>query len=93
MLTVLGLIQATLQLLVIRMHILRRRQWKAIDEKLERLESFQQFKASSACAATHMPCKRRASHSVSRAPCHRYYAYERTVPSAAGAGRPPVDVR
>jgi len=38
MLTVLGLVQATLLLLVIRMHILRRRQWKAIDEKLERLQ-------------------------------------------------------
>ena len=38
MLTVLGLIQATLLLLVIRMHILRPRQWKAIDEKLERLQ-------------------------------------------------------
>jgi CRISPR/Cas system CSM-associated protein Csm4 (group 5 of RAMP superfamily) len=38
MLTVLGLVQATLLLLIIRMHILRRRQWKAIDEKLERLQ-------------------------------------------------------
>jgi hypothetical protein len=38
MLTVLGLVQATLLLLVIRMHILRRRQWRAIDEKLEHLQ-------------------------------------------------------
>jgi hypothetical protein len=38
MLTVLGLVQTALLLLVIRMQIVRRRQRKAIDEKLELLQ-------------------------------------------------------